>query len=516
MSASTWRPSWREYALLAIVAGIVAAAIGIGTIGPGYTDAYYYFNAGERLATGQGLTDPYVALTYLGAPDSLPAPSHTYWMPLASLLAALGGGSFWKAQIPFGLLWIGLALLAFWLGARLGGTRRHAWTAGLLAVACGYYAPYLVTTDTFAPFGFFGALCLLLIGIGRARGDWRAFAAAGALAGLAHLTRADGLLLIGVAILVALLPGAVGWRRRMLDALAGLAVYLLVMLPWFARNLAVIGAPLPVGGTATIWLRGYDEIVSYPPAMSATRFFEWGWGNILASRWEAFTNNLGTFVAVEGLIVLAPLIVIALVKRWRHPWLLPVWVYALALHLAMTFVFAYPGYRGGLFHSATALLPWWMVLGLLGLDDAIDWIAARRRTWRPGQAKTIFTLAILVIAALLTFVLTRARLANQPAGGTLTRLAEELLPPEAVVMSNDPAALYYYTGLPGIVVPDAAPEALPGLLERYGVTHILLDENRTAALAPLYDGRMLPAFLRPVEQDIAPGVRVFEVVRGGF
>ena len=41
--------------------------------------------------------------------------------------------------------------------------------------------------------------------------------------------------------------------------------YLLVMLPWFARNLAVIGTPLPVGGTATIWLRGYNEIVSYPP-----------------------------------------------------------------------------------------------------------------------------------------------------------------------------------------------------------------------------------------------------------
>jgi hypothetical protein len=125
-------PCWRSWP------GSVAAAIGTGTIGPGYTDAYYYFNAGQRLATGQGLTDPYVALTYLGAPESLPAPSHTYWMPLASLLAALGGGLFWKAQIPFGLLWLGLALLAFWLGARLGGSRgtpgRRAywpWPAGI-------------------------------------------------------------------------------------------------------------------------------------------------------------------------------------------------------------------------------------------------------------------------------------------------------------------------------------------------------------------------------------------------
>ena len=283
------------------------------------------------------------------------------------------------------------------------------------------------------------------------------------------------------------------------------------MLPWFVRNLAVIGTPLPVGGTATIWLRGYDQIVSYPPRMSAASFLAWGGGNILASRWGALTNNLGTFVAVEGLIVLAPLIVLALVKRWRHPWLLPVWIYALALHAAMTFVFAYPGYRGGLFHSAAALLPWGMVLGILGLDDAVDWIAARRRSWRPGQAKLIFTVAVLVIAAVLTFTLARARLSRQPSGAGLIRLAAEALPPEAVVMSNDPAALYYFTGLGGVVVPDGGPDAILALAERYGVTHVLLDENHTLALDDLYAGRDVPGFLSPVTQDILPATRVFAV-----
>ena len=87
---------------------------------------------------------------------------------------------------------------------------------------------------------------------------------------------------------------------RLTGALAGLALTALVMLPWFVRNMAVIGTPLPMGGTATIWLRGYDQIVNYPPQMCAASFLAWGAGNILASRWEALTNNLGTFVAVEG------------------------------------------------------------------------------------------------------------------------------------------------------------------------------------------------------------------------
>ncbi|MBN1965950.1 MAG: glycosyltransferase family 39 protein [Anaerolineae bacterium] len=512
-----------EYAAVAAIALLVGGLIALSIPGPAYTDACYYFNAGARLAAGDGLTDPYVALTYLGAPETLPVPSHTYWMPLASLIVAGAGGSFALAQVAYVLLWAALAVLAFWLGARLGGSRRHAWGAGLLVVFCGYYAPFLVTTDTFTPFGLCGALSLLALGLGRARGDWRGFALGGACAALAHLTRADGLLLVGVLGLVALWPER--WLNRQ-DAkdtkkkaerlrwlLVGVGAYLLVMLPWFARNVSVIGSALPLGGTATIWLRGYDEIVNYPAVITAGDFFAWGVGNILASRWEAFTNNLGTFVAVEGLVVLAPLIVIGLGKRWREPLLLPVWLYAVALHVAMTLVFAYPGYRGGLFHSAAALLPWWMALGLLGLDDAVNWIAARRRHWRAATAQRFFTLAVLVIAAALTIFVTGARLRGAGVMPGFARLTRDLLPSDAVVMSNDPAALYYYTGRSGVVVPNGGPDVIRALVERYGVTHVLLDENRTAPLDDLYSGRVAPPdFLREVPQTIAPSVRLFEVV----
>src|SRR5258708_39664593 len=94
-----------------IVGGIMAALLH----NPGYTDAYYYFNAGQRLIQGKGLTD--VALwTYLGAPAALPVPSHLYWMPLTSLVAAgsmaLFGPSFDGAQVGFVLVTLASRWLA--------------------------------------------------------------------------------------------------------------------------------------------------------------------------------------------------------------------------------------------------------------------------------------------------------------------------------------------------------------------------------------------------------------------
>lgn len=517
------KPRRGEYAAIALIALIIGGLVAAAVPGPTYTDAYYYFNAGHRLATGRGLTDPYVALTYLGAPESLPAPSHTYWMPLTSLIVALAGGSFRGAQLALVGMWAGLTLLAFHLGAAFGGMRRHAWTAGLLALACGYYLPFLITTDTFTPFGLCGALCLLAVGWGRARQDWRGFVLGGALAALAHLTRADGVLLIGVLALAALWPRGKEANRQdaenakpilcgsLRSVIVGGVAYLLVMLPWFVRNWIVVGAMLPTGGAATIWLRGYNEIAAYPPDITAANFFAWGWDNILRSRREALTGGLGTFIAVEGWVALSPLIVIALWKRRRDPRLLPVWLYALALHVAMTVLFAYPGYRGGLFHSATALLPWWAALGILGLDDAVDWIAARRRHWRAATAKQVFTAGVAALAVALTLSTGAARLQNRGGSAPLIRAAMTL-PEDAVVMSNDPAAVYYYTGLMGVVTPDAGPEAVRAIAERYGVTHLLLDENRTLPLNNLYEGRDIPPFLRMVDQDVAASVRVFTVV----
>jgi hypothetical protein len=273
-----------------------------------------------------------------------------------------------------------------------------------------------------------------------------------------------------------------------------LPAYLLVMMPWFVRNLNVIGSPLPTGGVKTAFLRGYDEIFAYPADWSLADFLEWGAGNIVQSRWTAFINNFGTFVAVETWVLLGPFALAALWKRRREPLLAGFWLYAPALHLAMTLVFAYPGYRGGLFHSAAALLPFWAVLGALGLDDAIMTVG-RWRNWNAPQAKLVFGSALAVLAALLSGSAWSAQARNRETAPDYDELAA-YLPPDAVVMVNDPAAWYYHTGLSGVTIPDAPLERLPELAGRYCLTYLVIDRNVTRPFAPLIrDGASPPPFL---------------------
>lgn len=465
---------------------------------PGYTDAYYYFNAAHRLVTGAGLTDPYL-WHYLNPPNHLPAPAHSYWMPLQSLLAAaamkLFGPSFGAAQIPSVLCFAALVTATFSLGNYLGG-RRHACIAALLVLFSGFYVPVWTTTDTFATYGLAGSLSLAAAGLGRQRRSPWWFLIAGALAGLGHLARADGLLLILIAALAALLPGErAPWRSRAAWILAAVLGYLAVMGPWFARNLSELGTPLPAAGAAAIWLRGYEELVHYPAQPSFHAFAEWGMDNILASRWLALRNNLATFIAAETWVILSPFVLVGLWQLRRRALIQVVILYAIALHLVMTLVFAYPGYRGGLFHSASALLPYWAVAGVLGLDRAIE-AAARRRGWPFQQARRVFSTALVVLAAALSLYILVARVPALNNNATFYRTLAADLPSDARLIANDPAALYYHTGLGGVVLPDAPPERVLDLSARYGVDYLVLDENRTETFAALYRHEVTYPFLR--------------------
>lgn len=514
-------PQRRDYILIGGLALLVVILLASAIRQPGYTDAYYYFNAGQRLAEGDGLTDPYL-WTYINAPDHLPGPSHTYWMPLQSLVAAasmfFGGATFGAAQVPSVLCLVGLVLLTFWLGGYLGHTRRHAWVAGLLVLFSGFFTPFWTTTDTFALYGLVGAGALIAIGLGRALKNWRWYALGGAFCALAHLTRADGILLLVVLLVVAFWP-PFNWRSSITAAAVGLAAYLVVMLPWFVRNTAEIGTPLPLGGAQAIWLRGYDELVNYPPGANASDFLKWGLDHILQSRWEALKNNFGTFVAVETWIVLSPFVLIGLWKRRNMPFLLGVILYALGLHFVMTFIFAYPGYRGGLFHSSSALLPFWAILGVLGLDDAINWMVKRRR-WEKAQAQMVFNSALIVLAVVLSLSMFLRRSTDWNDTGTFYETLATDLTPDAVLMINDPAALYYHTQLAGVVIPNAEPDVVPEIAAQYGVTHLVLDVNRTQPFSSLFWGEETRPFLRLYRlydqgtSDLADDVRVFEITAG--
>jgi 4-amino-4-deoxy-L-arabinose transferase-like glycosyltransferase len=510
-----------RFVVVALVCAFVLVRL---TPAPTFTDAYYHFNAAVRLASGQGLTDAYL-WNYIGARDSLPQPSHLYWMPLTSLTAAAGmtllnaPGDHGAAQILLIPMLATTACVGYWLGKRLGGSLRHAWLAGLLTLFSSFFIPFWGSIDTFTPYAFVGSLALLSLGLALERGKLAWWAMAGAFAGLGHLTRADGLLLVVVGMLMALwLWDRVSIPSRAARLLILVAAYLLVMSPWFARNLELIGSPLPLGGTQAAWFRSYDNLFSYPPDASPATLLADGMNTFLASRWEALTNNIGTFVVVEGLIILTPLMLIGLWVKRREKLLRPFWLYALGLHLAMTFVFPFPGYRGGLFHSAAALIPFWMALGSIGLDAAIDWVSQRRRRWQPAIAKLVFSVGIFGMALLLSLLATW-RSGSTPSEPRYAALMQ-VVPQDARIMANDPAAIYYYTGRGGVVLPNETPDAILDIARRYEIDYLLIElisEDGTqyaaipAPLDPIMDE--LPTFLRPIALPDTPDMRLYAIER---
>lgn len=493
----------------------VALAAGVVTQ-PAYMDAYYYFDGALQLARGRGFTEPYL-WNYLAPIQALPAPSHLYWMPLTSLAAApfvaaaeaLRPGAsnallFRAAQLPFVTAAASLAGLSGAVTARLGGQRRHIWAAALLTVFSVFYFPFWTTTDSFALFGLCAAGALLVYPDPAAPAARWAGLASGVLAGLAHLARADGVLVPLSLMLYQVIGGL--WRARvpvftsaaLTSGFAGrpwlslVAGYLLVMGPWLARNWLVMGAVLAPGGMRALWLTGYDELFTYrPETLTLARYLAQGWEVIARSKLEAVSLNLQSVIAVQASLVAFPF---ALVGGWqlrRRPAFQRAALYGALLFLALTLAFTYPGLRGGFFHSGAALLPFILPAAVLGLDGAVAAAARRLRHWQPEKSKPVF-LALLTGGVML-LTLTRFLSAAPSAAGADAVYAEigawlAAAPgsPSAVTAVNNPPAFYYHTGRPAIAIPANDQATLLEAMAAFDARWLVLDVNVVPALAPLY------------------------------
>ena len=525
----------RSICSFALVALLIATALTrVFAPMPTYTDAFHHFNLATHIASGEGFIDHYL-WNYLDPPAELPAPSHRYWMPLKSMIAALGmrvfgaPGNYAAAQSFFAALAAGSAVVAYCLTLQLGGELRQAWIAGLLAVFGGYFSLRWGAIDTFAPYACIGSLALL--GVGKALSGGRhsrlTWILVGSLAGLGHLTRPDGLLLLLTAWLAIMLFGGGNGdraresrRERILAILLVDLAYLAVMSPWFVRNIGALGTVLPTAGSQAFWHTDYNELFQFPAQASLETMLSRGVSQWLAVRWTAAVHNLATFVAVEGMIFLTPFMLIGLWLQRKRTLLRGFLIFALGIHLTMTLVFPLAGYRGGLFHAVAALLPFWMALGVLGLDITIKWIAARRVTWRAARAQVLFSTAALFFGVGLSLLVALpSRLSMSDQMPRLYAGLRDLLPQDARVMINDPAELYYYSGLGGVTLPNTSVHRVPIIASQYEIDYLVLEGigadgfSVSAPLALQFDTDSPPDFLRPAPFDIGNDVRVYEIVK---
>jgi len=471
----------RDLMLVLLISLLARVAFALPQAQPGYMDAYYYTVGAQQLATGRGFTEPFV-WNYLNDPAGLPIPSHQYWMPLPSILAALsmwmGGMSFRAAQVPFMLLSALLAVIAYAVAWQTSASRRHAWAAAMLTIFSGFYMTYWSIPETFAPFAVLGSLSLWAMSRSQAS-CWGVVA--GAFVGLAHLTRADGVLLLLPVLFIR--PGK-SWRGVLWTALG----YAFAMSPWLIHNWTTTGRLLSIAGAKTLFLTNYDDLYSFGKTLDLSTYLSWGMGNVLLSKLDALWANLQTLVAVVGMIFLAPFAVIGFWRQRRDPLYQAAMVYGAALYLVMSLAFTFPGARGGMFHSGAALLPFIFAAALVGLDSVVGWAAARISTWEAVKARRGFTWELVGLAALVSVALygLRVRGWNQ-ADAVYASIGVSLSgQPSVVVMVNDPPGYVYHTGQAAIAIPNGDMDTLLAAARRYGATWVVLDENRPVALAELY------------------------------
>lgn len=507
----------RDLSILFLVALLVRLVTAALISRPGYMDTAYYAVGAIRLAQGEGLSDPFL-WNYLGDPASPPRPGFLYWMPLPALLAAplaaLFGDSFFTLELPFVFLSALLPPLTCAIAHQIALRRPLAWLAGLLMLFSGFFFPYWTLPETFTPFALAGALALWLAAQNRrqkAKSRVLAPFVAGAMGGLAHLTRADGILVLPIAMIAPVfLPREPespedGGPRSLTAALFPHILfvtlgYLVVMLPWFTRNMALTGTPLASAGTKTLWLRAYDDLFCYRCNLTLQSYLDWGWRNILASKLWAAGINLQRFWAEDCSIFLLPFILVGLYRLRRHaPFALSI-LFLILIFLAHSFAFTFPGPRGGFFHASAAALPFLSTAAAMGLDTTITW-AARRRRWHAPQARRVFSAATVLLALALSVYVTAGKIgawrSTYAAYEELDRwlAAERAASPDAMVMVGDPPAFWYFTRRSAVIVPNEGIEGLHAAVDRHDVDYLVLDANHPRPLAPVYEDTTRPRYL---------------------
>jgi hypothetical protein len=486
----------RDYLLLALLGLLVSMAVAAFQSTPGYMDADYYYAGGVQLAAGNGFTEPYL-WNYLDNPAGLPHPSHAYWMPLASILAAVipalfGPGSWFAARIPFYLIVACLPPLTAVLAFSLTSRRSLALASGLLAVFSGFYLPFLTTTDTFALYMLFGGLFFL---IAKRPPSIVNSLLLGLLASLMHLSRADGLLWLIFAFEAVMLlrkPGQ-SLLSTLYSLLSVLIGYLLIMVPWFARNFSAFGSYLAPGGSKMLWLTSYNQIFSYPASgLTFSAWWQSGLGEILQARLWALGLNSANAFAVQGGIFLLPFILIGLWHLRKEKVIqlaLLAWFLTLA---AMTLAFPFAGARGGFFHSGASVQIVWWALAPVGLERVIQW-GRQRRGWNEVQARPVFLAGLVGMAVLLSVLIFALRIptwGNESSAYYRINVSLQsygISAEDIVIVSNSPG-FYLASGNPAIAVPDGDADTIKVLAERYGARFLILEAGSTpSGLMPVYE-----------------------------
>lgn len=288
---------------------------------------------------------------------------------------------------------------------------------------------------------------------------------AGILSGLAYLTRYSGLALLAtmIAVILWIEPG---WKTKLRSTLIYLVGAIPLMLAWTLRNALQ-------GLSATNRVLSYHPIPADKLDYGVRQVWDWmipGWFGALTADWpllsilHASRDWPGTPYLIVGLVAAALLVWLAFAAKrlWnsatQNPSLavfftstLYLFVYLAAIIFSMFFFDASTPFHDRILAPIyISLLAAFILLGL--------------RLWRTGKWPLRVLIVILALSAASVSVAdagrTVERLQADPLGFASARwrnskviAAINALPPDTLLYSNSPTAIYILTGRPAYIMP---------------------------------------------------------------
>jgi len=486
---------------------------------PAYPDSAYYVDVANSLQAGQGFTIDFIWIFaevggVIPADPVLPIPSNAHWMPLASLVQvpflAIFGNVAWASAAPFALIGAIAAPLTWAIARDAKASETVAVGAGILTAVPLLSAVYLVQPDNFSLYQPL-VIASLWMAARALRGSGRAFVAAGLFAGLATLSRNDGLLVLGSLGVIFLFDRWRAWRSAgakapaipLAAAVACVGVFVLVMAPWWLRQLAVFGSLSPSSTSGKVlFIRDIDEWNSISIPASLDHLLGMGIGPLLVSRIAGLIAAVTIYATLVAGVVLAPLMVIGGWARRHSDDMRPFFVYAAILFAFSALVSAVHVPGGTFIHSAVALAPYSYILALEGVAIAVAWVATRRRTWDPAAATRIFTGGIVAFAVLCAVAGSQAVHAiwddrRERAVAVTSALEATGAPVTDRVMSIDAASTKYWSGHGGVVLVNDPVDVVHDVAGAYDIRWLVLDGAESVPIArPILSGDR-PAWIGP-------------------
>ncbi|HJW21387.1 MAG TPA: glycosyltransferase family 39 protein [Candidatus Limnocylindrales bacterium] len=518
----------RTPVVLYLIALGVRASLALLFPDAAYPDSAYYVEVARSIAAGHGLSVNFVWIfaevgNRIPDPAVLPIASNAHWLPLASFIQApfisLLGPTAIASAIPMILVGSLVAPLT-WLIARDAGARPLvATTAGLISAVPGAVTVLLAQPETIAIQGPIVAAALWLTARGL-KGDGRSFAVAGLLAGLASLARVDGVLLAGTVGLVWLADRLRWWRNRhgrqswarvddrlpipVLPGLLALVGFLVLMVPWWARQIATFGSISPTTSNgAALWIRSHDEWNSITAAPSFQAWLAQGIPAIIGSRLVGLTAAATQFAVLVCGVVLLPFVLIGALARRHSPDFQPWFAFAFVTFAAATFVYPLHAGEGTFIHTAIGLAPHASILAVEGLLLVLSLFGGRGRRSSDGRPAVMAAgLLVIVMAGSAVAFARSTQAAWAEVRDQRVALATELdrlgAPQTDRLMSIDAGSIAYWTGHPGIVTPSDPLDTIQAAAKAYEVRWLVLERTMVVpTLAPILAGGPRPSWIGP-------------------